>query len=364
MIESLIRSVYPSPFAGRMLQITAPISTTASDLLADAFRHLDATATTRLDYNFGLAFPQLTPAERRSLIKRHWRARFHSELERIQLNGMTGSQLTEYCRARVEIEGGDHLRTALEGRQSVVFFTPHYGSFIVAAMRLILDVEGRKTLSIFYDPPEVNPTTTMYKGIFDRLGCKAKVLYNDRTAVLKGLRALKNGNALTIMPDVYSYNMGMMFVPFFGRLAVAMGGAAFFALKANALLMPTYCWRRKRGRFVVQYGPPIEPARTGNFDEDVYLTTAKVFGDIERQLTDAPEHWVYWESLCDRFSFGGNVTLPQDSTSWESQLAKLCAELAEERSSLGSFLQAFRRRLSDEAEACNPTANRLRTGTG
>lgn len=349
MKESIIKAVYPSHFAERLMRLTSPACTAAFNLLADAFMHLDEGATARLDYNFKCAFPRLTDAERRDLIKRHWRSRFQSELERIQLNGMPRRRLLEYCRTRVELEGEENLRAACEGPRPVVFFTPHYGSFAVAVLRIIMDVERHKTLSLFYDPPEVNPTTTIYKGLFERLGCNTKILYNDKTAVLKGLRALKGGNALGIMPDVYDFNMGMMYVPFFGRLAVAMGGTAFFALKADALLIPIYCWRRGRERFVLQYGAPVELSRTGDFGEDIYLTTAEIFRRMEEQLTSAPEHWIYWESLHERFSYGGNVALPRETDSWESQFTKLCAELAEEKSSLGRFLGAFQARLRQRA---------------
>jgi KDO2-lipid IV(A) lauroyltransferase len=363
MNERIIKAVYPSRFAERVMHLTSPACTTSFDLLADAFRHLDDGATARLNRNFAIAFPQLSEAERRDLIKRHWRARFQSELERIQLNGMPRRQLLEYCRTRVEIEGEENLRAACESPQPVIFFTPHYGSFVVAVMRAIMDVEQHKTLSLFYDPPEVNPTTTIYRGLIERLGGNSKILFNDKTAVLKGLRALKNGNALGIMPDVYDFNMGMMYVPFFGRLAVAMGGTAFFALKAKARLIPVYCWRRGRGRFILKYGAPVELSRTGNFNEDVYLTTASIFKRIEEQLTAAPEHWIYWESLHERFSFGGNVALPHDTTSWESQFTKLCDEVAEEQSSLGRFLGAFQARLRHRSQP-GPAALRQRTGTG
>lgn len=362
MKERITKAVYPSRLAERLLRLTSPACAAGFDLLADAFMHLDEGATARLHYNFELAFPQLPEAERRDLIRRHWRARFQSELERIQLNGMPRLQLLEFCRTRVEVEGEENLRAACEGPRPVVFFTPHYGSFVVAVMRVIMDVERHKVLSLFYDPPEVNPTTTIYQGLFERLGSNARILFNDKTAVLKGLRALKNGNALGIMPDVYDFNMGMMYVPFFGRLAVAMGGTAFFALKANALLIPLYCWRRGRWRFTLKYGAPVELSRTGNLDEDIYLTTANIFRHMEEQLRAAPEHWIYWETLHERFSFGGNVALPHDTTSWEPQFKKLCAELAEEKSSLGRFLTTFQARLLRGRPAAAEQARR--TGTG
>jgi lauroyl/myristoyl acyltransferase len=345
MKQRIIKAVYPSRLAHGVMRLASPLSTAALNRLADAYRHLDTGMTERLRYNYAAAFPHLTESEIEEITKRNWRARFQTEHERVQLNCMPREQLIRYCGTNVETIGAEHLRAACESPEPVVFFTPHYGSFAVACLRVILDVEKHKTISLFYDPPEVNPTTAMYKGLIERMGCNSKILLNDRTAVLKGLRALKNGNALGIMPDVYEYSPGLMFVPFFGRLAVAMGGTAFFALKSNARLIPVYCYRRARSRFVLQYGAPIELSRTGDFNRDVYRTTARIFANIQEQLTARPEHWVYWDSLYDRFAFSADVNLPAEGESWEERFSVLRSTLAEGQSQLGKFLASFEMRL-------------------
>jgi lauroyl/myristoyl acyltransferase len=349
MKEELINALVPSRLSHAAMQMSSPLVSPALDRLADAFRNLDEGTTARLRQNFAFAMPHLSKPEVEDIVKRHWRARFQSEFERVQLNGMPREQLRRYCMARVEVEGAEHVRAACESPEPLILFTPHFGSFAIACLRAILDVEQHKTISLFYDPPEVNPTTAVYRPLIERLGCNSKVLLNDRTAALKGLRALKNGNALGIMPDVYSYNLGMMFVPFFGRLAVAMGGTAFFALKSNARLIPTYCRRRGRGRFVLQYGAPIELSRTGDFARDVYNTTARIFANIQEQLTALPEHWIYWDTLYERFAFASEVTLPREGESWAEGFGSYRETLAECKSSLGRFLSSFEARLRREA---------------
>lgn len=345
MKQRIIKTVYPSRLAHAAMKLASPLSTAALNRLADAYRRLDTGTTARLRHNYSTALPHLADAEIEELTKKNWRARFQTEHERVQLNGMPREQLIRYCRTRVETVGAEHLRAACDSPDPVVFFTPHYGSFALGCLRVILDVEQHKTVSLFYDPPEVNPTTAMYKGLIERLKCNSKILLNDRTAVLKGLRALKNGNALGIMPDVYEYGPGLMFVPFFERLAVAMGGTAFFALKSNARLIPVYCYRRARARFVLRYGAPIELSRTGDFNRDVYRTTARIFANMQEQLTAEPEHWVYWESLQDRFAFSPHVNLPREGEAWDERFAVLRSALAEGQSQLGQFLSSFETRL-------------------
>ncbi|HEV2707872.1 MAG TPA: hypothetical protein VGV59_18275 [Pyrinomonadaceae bacterium] len=345
MKQRMIDALYPSRLSYWAMRLAAPLAALMLDRLADAYRSLDVATTARLRDNFALAFPEMTETAREELIKKHWRSKFQSEFERIQLNAMPREQLIRFCRTHVEIEGERNFRAACESSRPVIFFTPHYGNFAFACVHLTIEVGAYKTISFFYDSPEVNPTTAMYKGLIERLECNAKTLYNDKTAVLKGLRALKNGNALGMMPDVYEYNPGLMYVPFFGRLAVAMGGTAFFALKSDALLIPLYCYRRSGGRFIIKYGAPVELSRTDDFARDMYVTTARIHADMQRQLTALPEHWVYWPTLDDRFGFAARTELPRDEWGWMERFFALRSELAEEHSSLAGFLSSFEARL-------------------
>ncbi len=347
-MKESIKKLYRSPLSHALMQATAPVGAAALAHVADTYEYLNAEETGRLKQNFSLAFPRLSDAELRELVNRHRRASFQSEYERRQLDMMPGPQLRDFCMKRIEVEGAEHLRAACESPEPVVLFTPHYGSFAVGTMRAAMDIAPHKQFSLFYDSPEKNPTTHIYKGIVERLDVGTKVLYNDRTAVLAGTRALRKGGVLGIMPDVYEYNLGLMFVPFFGGLTVAMGGTAFFALKAGARLLPAYCVRRGRGRFVARYDAPIELSRTGNLNEDIYHTTVRIFANMEAQFTAAPEHWVYWDRFADRMGYELEVKLPREDETWEERFTRMRRAMATERSPLGRFLGGFEARLHQQ----------------
>lgn len=330
------------------MQATAPAGAAVLGRVADAYEYLNADETEILRQNFSLAFPHFSEREVRELIVRYRRATFQSEYERMQLNVMPATQLRDFCMKRVQIEGVEHFREACESPGPVVLFTPHYGSFAVGTMRAALDIAPYKQFSVFYDSPEKNPTTTIYKGLIDRLEAGTKILYNDRTAILGGTRALRKGDVLGIMPDVYEYNLGLMYVPFFGGLTVAMGGTAFFALKAKARLLPAYCWRQKPGHFVVRYDAPIELSSTGNLGEDIYHTTVRIFANLQQQFTAAPEHWIYWDRFSTRMSYDLEGKLPSGKESWAEQFTKLRRAMATEQSTLGRFLSGFEKRLHED----------------
>jgi lauroyl/myristoyl acyltransferase len=354
-MKQSIQKLYRSRLSHRFMQATAPIGARVLGRVADAYEYLNAGETEQLRRNFTLAFPHFSESEVRELILRYRRAIFESEYERKQLDVMPPAQLRDFCRERVEIEGGEHFHAACESAEPVVLFTPHYGSFAIGTMRAAMDIAPYKQFSIFYDSPEKNPTTHIYKGFFDRLDVGTKVLYNDRTAILAGARALKKGGVLGIMPDVYEYNLGLMYVPFFGGLTVTMGGTAFFALKANARLLPAYCWRRQHGHFVVRYDPPIELSATGNLAEDIYHTTVRIFANLEAQFTRAPEHWIYWDRFSARMSYDLDGKLPRGDESWAEQFTKFRRALATEQSTLGRFLSKFENGLYETATSATQT---------
>ena len=347
-MKESIRKLYRSPLSHGLMQAASPVGEAALARVADAYEYLNADETERLKNNFSLAFPQLSDAQLRALVIKHRRATFQSAYERKQLDMMPTAQLRDFCMKRVEFEGTEHLRAACEGPEPVVLFTPHYGGFAIGTMRAAMDIAPHKQFSVFYDSPEKNPTTHLYKGMFERLDVGTRVLYNDRTAILAGTRALRKGGVLGIMPDVYEYNLGLMYVPFFGGLTVAMGGTAFFALKAGARLLPAYCWPIGRGRFVGRYDAPIELSRTGDLGEDIYQTTVRIFANMESQFTAAPEHWVYWDSFSTRMAYDLEAMLPRGAESWAERFTVMRRAMATEQSTLGRFLGGFEARLHQQ----------------
>ena len=356
LLKESIEKLYRLPLSHEFMRALSPAGSAVLSRVADAYEYLNAEETKELKQNFSLAFPERSDEELRHLVIKYRRSTFEGEYERRLLALMPGPELRDFCMKRVAIEGGEHLRAACEGSGAVVLFTPHYGSFAVGTMRAAMDIAPHKQFSVFYDSPEKNPTTHIYKGLIDRLEVGTKVLYNDRTAILAGARALKKGGVLGIMPDVYEYNLGLMYVPFFGGLTVTMGGTAFFALKANARLLPAYCWRRKHGQFVVRYDKPIELSRTGDLAEDIYHTTVRIFANMQAQFTAAPEHWVYWDRFSARMSYEMEVKLPRAGESWSGQFTRLRQALAMEQSPLGRFLRNLEAGLHEEA--CLKTASK------
>lgn len=346
--------LHPSPLLRQLILRAPSTCARAFKLLADVDYYLHSNAHDQLRRNLALAFPDSSDSTLKSMVKKHYRSGYQRVVTAIHLSNTSPEERKRYIETHTELRGAEQFRAACESPDSIVFFTPHYGEYIIGCLRGIMEVTRFKRVSIFYDPPEKNPVTVTYRRLIESLDCNVSVLYNDKTAVLKGLRALRNGGALALMPDVYEINNGAMCVPFFGRLMVAMGGTAFFALKGNARLMPVYCYRRSASRFILQLDDPVEVSRTGNFSEDLYRTTVNIFKSIERQLSVMPEHWVYWNSVRDRFRLAADIELPREPESWAAQFAALRERFAYDSTGLREFLDAFAHKLETFHAASRP----------
>lgn len=293
--------------------------------------------------NLGAAFPERTEKQLEALIRATARSGTQYMIEQFELDYMPPAELAGFVRRSATFAGLEHLEAALASPRPVVVYAPHYGNFAMACLLLVLQSAPKKSVSIFFNPPEKNPYAPRMRRLIENLGCGAQALHNDRGGLLKAFRALHKGGLIGIMPDVFDYEAGTIFVPFFGRFAFAMTGTAFLARKYDATLLPLYANRLGTGRFEISIDPPVEITRTDDLDHDVWHTTAAVFRNIEEHLRREPEHWMYWDTFLGRVY--PNVTVPSDVAQWETSLGAMSRKFWE-RSPLAQFVQELNGRRS------------------
>lgn len=243
------------------------------------------------------AFPALSVREAGRLHLRYRVSMRKFTLVKQHLDTLSPAALASFVQRHVEIDGQRHLDAVKASDAPVVFVTPHYGSFALGGLKLIQEIGHRKTVNVFYNPPSRNPSSEGFEELFQRFGFGFNALFNDDTAVLKALRVLKRGEALTMMPDVFDVSGHVLYVPFFGRLVPAMAGTALFALKSRATVIPVYSCPGRGLRSTFKIGPPIEVARSGRLEADIASLTAAIFRDMEQQIRSQPEHWIYLQGI-------------------------------------------------------------------
>lgn len=197
-------------------------------------------------------------------------------------------------RARLSLPFGTSSVDAVRQSEGpVIFVTPHYGNFPAGCLKLIKEIGRHKTVNAFYNPPSTNRSSEGFEQLFQRLGYGFHALFNDDSAVLKALRVLKRGEALTMMPDVFDISGHVLYVPFFGRLVPAMAGTALFALKGRAQVIIGYNCPGEGLSSTLKLGAPLAIERTGELEADIATLTAAIFRELEAQIRSAPEHWIY-----------------------------------------------------------------------
>lgn len=296
----------------------------------------DTARATRFARSLRLAMPDLSSRDLQQLWCRHRLSmqRAAGTLRHVQT--LPPAALERFLDRHVRIEGAEWLEQVRSDPRPVVFVTPHYGDYAVACLKLIQVVGRHKVVNAFYNPPQERRSDEPFETLFKRLGFGFNALFKDGTAVLRALRVLRRGEALTMMPDNFDTAGQPIYVPFFGRLMPAMGGTALFALKSRARLVTGFhCPGRGLGG-TLKICEPIDWVPGDRLDEDIAGLTGLVFEQIERQIRSEPEHWEYLGSFDDFIGAGMKLGDARRADDWRaaldqarSQIAALWPELAD-----------------------------------
>jgi len=273
----------------------------------------------RIDHAIRTAFPEISAAERAELYVRHWVSMRKFALIKQYLTSLQAGELNIFLDRHVRVEGRENLDAVMESEAPVIFVTPHYGNFAAGCLKLIKEIGHRKTINAFYNPPLKSRASQGFEDLFHRLGYGYNALFNDDTAVLKALRVLKRGEALTMMPDVFDITGHVLYVPFFGRLIPAMAGTALFAIKGRANVIVGYNCPGAGLASTLKLGAPIQYQRSGDLEADLATLTAAIFCELEAQIRAAPEHWMYLPRMGDLLA----DRLPVDAIAHSEWMGKL-----------------------------------------
>jgi Kdo2-lipid IVA lauroyltransferase/acyltransferase len=177
--------------------------------------------------------------------------------------------------------------------KGIIFVSGHFGNWEMLARHattcnIPLTVIGR-------DPRE-GSTKDFLKEVRESGGYK--VVGRGTSAARHLLRALRNGETISILPD---QNSGDYFVPFFGIPAGTVASPATMAFKTGATLLPLgsyYCPETQKYR--IEIHPPIDTTQTGDANADVYRVLCDMNAIIETMIKKEPKQWLWihdrWKS--------------------------------------------------------------------
>ena len=168
-----------------------------------------------------------------------------------------------------QVSGWDLVEAALARRRGIIFLTPHLGCFEIAAQYYAYRAPANAPLTVLYRPPKKKALAPLMRA--GRARPNLRVASADLRGVRPLLRALRQGEAIGILPDQAPGVGEGEWAEFFGRPAYTMTLAGRLAKASGAQVILVYGERLPQGRgYHLQFSampPPLageSPARTLN----------------------------------------------------------------------------------------------------
>ena len=223
--------------------------------------------------NVELCLPELSPRERRALVREHfgWLAR--SLLERGLLWYAPASRL----RRLIHVEGDVAL--AERSERPVMWLVPHFLGLDVAGQAAQL-FQSRLLCSIYQR--QSNPVIdAAMRRARTRFGNAEIFPRSDRALPL--VRAIKRGGAFFNLPDMDFGRRETAFVPFFGVPAATLVAPSKMARSLDMVVQPVVVEMRAGGRgYVVRFLPPWTDWPSDDPVDDARRMNAWIEGEIRR----------------------------------------------------------------------------------
>ena len=135
-------------------------------------------------------------------------------------------------------------------------------------------------------------TEQLFQQLKDSLGEKSILLASSRDkAAKKALYWLRKGGVLGIYID-QKFGKGVL-VDFFGHPALTAPGAAIYALKTKAPVVPIFIMRQKDRTHKIIIEQPIKLEITGDKEKDILINTANFTKVVEKYVRQYPSQW-FW----------------------------------------------------------------------
>jgi KDO2-lipid IV(A) lauroyltransferase len=230
--------------------------------------------------NILLCMPELPAAERRALLRDHFRWLGRSAVERALLWYAGPGRL----RRLIHVEGDVHL--AERGERPVMWLVPHFVALDVAGSATQL-FQSRRVASIYQ--AQSNPVfdAAMRRG---RMRFGQGVLFARSDTALPLVRAIRRGHAFFNLPDMDFGLKDSAFVPFFGVAAATLLAPSKMARALDMVVQPVLAEILPCGQgYRVQFLPPW----TDWPSDDPLADTRRLNAWIESAIRANPSQYLW-----------------------------------------------------------------------
>ncbi len=248
-----------------------------------AFR-ADKKHRNRTIQNLEMAFPEWSDEQRLETARGVFR-----HFGRMWVQFMRGpSRSKEAILAATEVVGLEHVENAEAKGNGILFVTGHFGNWEWVGQWFV--ATGRKLSTVQRDANQSGINSRLLK-LREASGMEVM----SRGLAARGiLMKLRKKEAVALLMD---QNAGDVFVPFFGRPAGTVSGAAVIGGRTKAPIIPGYAIRLGPGRYRVEFFPEIE-VEAG--EDSVANVTAAINANLEAIVRRFPDQWLWmhdrWKS--------------------------------------------------------------------
>lgn len=177
----------------------------------------------------------------------------------------------------------DLVQQALDAKAGIVFLTPHLGCFEISAQ----SVARHDSLSVLYRPPRKAALKPLIEG------ARARANLHLAPANLSGVRillkALKNGQAIGLLPDQVPQNGEGVWADFFGKPAYTMTLPAKLQQMSGAPIILAYAERLSWGRGYAIHFVPFE----GELGQTPEQQARAINAAMEKLIARCPAQYIW-----------------------------------------------------------------------
>lgn len=202
-----------------------------------------------------------------------------------------GGRLSRELTKLVTVEGMDNLRSALDRGKGVIFVTAHIGSWDVGGAALS-GTSGLPVLSAVVEPVSKQSSDYAMTEMREKRGINVIPLGKP----LAIGRALRRNEIVFVVGDRVVGAEGVE-VEFFGERTLFPRGAAYWAVKSGAAIVPGFCIRQPNGTYVGHIEEAIIPDEEGDAESGIRINTQRIAAVIERYISTYPEQWCMLQPL-------------------------------------------------------------------
>ena len=198
-----------------------------------------------------------------------------------------------YIRDHVEYVRMERLKEVLKKGKGGIIISAHIGNWemascLVSAMRYPLSI-----IALSHKDPRVNALFNHQREFF------GTTVFPTTTAVRRCLEQLRANRLIALLVD-RDFGASGMSMDFLGRKAMIPKGAALFALKTGAPLLPVVFVRKDNGDFQFVFYEPIEPPvvpEDGITDEILSAFISRYLHVVEGMIRQYPAQWLIFREF-------------------------------------------------------------------